>query len=53
MAEAKIVYEKVGNMNAQASCSFNIANIHLVEGRYEEAMAAYDESLEMIENLVR
>jgi hypothetical protein len=41
MVEAYNVYEKVGNLQAQASCTFNIANIHFIKKRFSEAAWNY------------
>jgi tetratricopeptide (TPR) repeat protein len=53
LAEAKYVYEKVGNLQAQATCTFNIANIHFLKGRYLEAIDNYYQSIHLIDILVQ
>ncbi len=48
MIEAQSVYEKLGNVVAQTSCSFNIGNIHFTRSRWDEALSAYKQSLEFV-----
>ncbi len=48
MAEAQGIYESLGNTTAQLSCTFNIGNIHFTRSRWDEAIAAYSDSLTLV-----